>query len=107
MSKIKGTFAELNNEIRKAEQALNKLKNSRLWYYSLVNDAFAIYNNTIGISEAQCLVNILKDRDAPMSKDTIIEIFQFSGFDYNDNHIDQCQPDSLEVIKEQYNYYTR
>ena len=46
----------------------------------------------------QLLVEELSDRDCPMSREEILEIFEASGFAFTEKHIDACRPESTEQV---------
>lgn len=54
---------------------------------------------------ADQLVELLKDRDEPMTRYDIIEIFEYSGFEFNASHIDACNPDTEQAVIDQIAYY--
>ncbi len=47
----------------------------------------------------------LTQRDEPMDRSEIREVFQASGFDFTERHVSDARPDSQETINEQREYY--
>lgn len=54
---------------------------------------------------ADLLAEELTNRDEPMLASDIKAVFQASGFDYTDRHIDAAHPDNQDTVNEQLKYY--
>jgi len=50
-------------------------------------------------SEAGRLVVAIQDRESPLSREEIRAVFVASGFDFDESHVDACNPDSDKTIK--------
>jgi hypothetical protein len=104
------TYKELINK-------RNKLQNDLAAIHRTISDSNAfifvdnvhrkISQNIFMSSDkfADLLVEELHERDYPICRGEINEIFKFSEFAYNESHIDAKKPDSQECIKEEIRYY--
>lgn len=54
---------------------------------------------------ADALVEQLNERDFPYTRDHIKQIFDFSGYQYTDEHIEAARPDSQESVDEEERRY--
>lgn len=103
------TFKQLKNELTNAQNLVAEL-NAKLRqlpgyiFIEAVNNQLA-YN--LLDSPADLLVSEINDRDEPMNRAEIQAVFEASGFEFDQRHIDACNADSDEVIREQAAYYTR
>ena len=56
-------------------------------------------------SYAHALIHELTQRDEPMLRAEIEEVFKVSGFEYEQSDVDACYPDSQETVNKQIAYY--
>jgi predicted double-glycine peptidase len=103
--KTKKTFGQLQIEIMNAETALNSLRQAQLHGAGSAFINYVVNNEDYFKPMADQLVETINDRDEPMSFEDIKDIFDFSGFDYTEEHILACRPDSQKTINEQLAYY--
>ena len=85
---------EVKSQLTKLECELAALPGS-----SLIREVFN--RNILGIdSDADLLVASLRDRDWAMTVNDIKVVFDASGFIYEKRHIDACEPESDETVRE-------
>lgn len=111
MNKIFKDAKTLNNEIqaKKSElQALQQQMHSLPGYKFIhaVESSKTCFDSLFNTNEADLLVNEINDRDEPLTRGDILKIFIASGYEFNENHLDACYPDSNEVIREYYKYHS-
>lgn len=100
------TILELLNKKRELEENLHEINNQLCKTEGLPYVENALYNAE-SVDLASSLANEINQRDYPMTREKIRNIFQTSGFVFNETHIDLCNPDSEERVKEEIEYFRR
>lgn len=94
-------YLELTRQVQDVEDNLRRLKNKRDNHIGSDYIELAFYDSNDWLkSDADKLVDQLIERDYPYNRSLIKEIFDFSGFEYNEEHIDKARPDSQSCCDE-------
>lgn len=104
------TYRNLSQRIAELEQSLNNskadLRSLPGYYFMEQVDRLAGLNPFLDETElTQALVDAINDRDEPMTYSDIEEVFMHSGLSYNSNHIEACNPDTSESVRQQTIWY--
>lgn len=100
------TYSQLQTEIFKAQDELRKLqyKLSNNNGYEFIKAVEAKLESDFFMSPAEAagvLAEELTERDWPMTRSEIVEVFDFSGYPYTDAIIDLARPDCQEAVNEE------
>ena len=98
------TFTQIQNDIFFAEEALCKAKNGKAWCHEIVEEAMIECNHTLR-TEKECLIEVLKETDFPLSRESIVEVFEYATIAFLNADIDACSPASREAIQEEIRRY--
>lgn len=101
MKTQKETVLSLTSDIQALENKLMSLRARRSYinpfHKSILSIADDIGNFFLGNADA--LVKEIVQRDSPMTAKQILQVFETSGFDFNESHIQACNPDSEESCR--------
>ena len=100
--------SDMAHLLREVESLTFAIKSKKPWFSDIVENAWLttradFFHSTRNFIDE--LTERLNERDEPMSRETIKQIFDYSGIDYKESDIDACKPDSQEIIDEQISYY--
>jgi len=99
------TFPEIMNAIFFAEEALRKAKQAKPWCHEYVENAMNKCFGDWGSNEVDSLIEELNERDFPMTRHDIEEVFKYAAVYYKPSHIDKCRPNSQECVDEEMRRY--
>lgn len=73
--------------------------------YHFLQAASNRYEHDLFVSFVDALIHEISQRDEPLTRAEIRDIFDASGYVYDMCHVDACNPDSVDTVSEQAKYY--
>jgi len=94
------TFLNLTQELNAARDKVHSIDAElrNIPGYIFINAAFMASHDDWFGNPADYLVDELVQRDYPMTKEEIIQVFEESGFDFEMTHIEACHPETKEQV---------